>query len=211
MDASLAAALPPPCTAAQPAAACRTGQNPGLLKEVRGSVMNFTNPVAADYPSQGCAINGLLYTESVPFQEVLNVTQDFQLEWISVHPFHHHLNPFQLTELDNAYGTPDNGSWQIGDWMDTILTTNVANAGNIRWMPGPIAATGGLTSRPSIGCCSACGRSVQPVGRSMLDCPTPMHVSRSLLEARGAQDVWLQALGTPSCTATSSATRMRAA
>lgn len=120
----------------------RDGQNPQLLNEVRGSLMNFTNPEAADYPSQGCALNGLLYTESVPFQEVLNVTQDFQLEWISVHPFHHHLNPFQLTELDNAYGTPDNGSWQLGDWMDTLLTTNVANAGNIRWMPGPIAATG---------------------------------------------------------------------
>ena len=138
----------------------RNGVNPALLNTIRASVFNFTNPDHTSYPSQACAINGLLYLESVPFQEVINVTQDFQVEWSSVHPFHHHLNPYQLQELGNPYGANDNGSWQVGDWLDTLLTPDVANSARVRWMPGPLANTG--TASP---CCLS-PSTVQPRGAS---------------------------------------------
>ena len=43
---------------------------------MRHSLFNFTNPATeTGYPSQACAINGLLYTESVPFQEVIGLVR----------------------------------------------------------------------------------------------------------------------------------------
>ena len=61
---------------------------------IRTSLMNFTNPdTGGGYPSQGCAVNGVPYGESIPYQELLNVTQEFNLVWVSVHSFHHHISP----------------------------------------------------------------------------------------------------------------------
>ena len=84
---------------------------------LRNSLFNFTNPDSAgSYPSQNCAVNGLNYGESVPFQEVINTTQEFQLAWVSVHSFHHHVNPcvpasdlparLRQADMNRGFGSP---------------------------------------------------------------------------------------------------------
>ena len=56
--------------------------------------MNFTNPdTLTGYPSANCAVNGVAYGESIPYQEIVNATQEFQLQWVAVHSFHHHISP----------------------------------------------------------------------------------------------------------------------
>ena len=51
---------------------------------------------------------------------------------------------YQLTAYDQPYGpVSDNGSWQVGDWGDTMMLTNVANGGAVRWRPGPVDVVGG--------------------------------------------------------------------
>ncbi|KAK9804565.1 hypothetical protein WJX73_000182 [Symbiochloris irregularis] len=68
---------------------------------------------------------------------------DFNLSNPSpVHPFHHHVQPYQLVSMVNPYGTPDNGTWQVGDWLDTLLLPNIANQAVIRWHSGPADITG---------------------------------------------------------------------
>ena len=50
---------------------------------------------------------------------------------------------YQLQSFDAPYGnTMDNGSWQVGDWGDTMMLTNQANGGAVRWVPGSINNTG---------------------------------------------------------------------
>lgn len=56
-------------------------------------LMNFSNPDTASPGSAACAINGLLYTESVPLQESIGTLTELKLHEVSVHPFHHHIQP----------------------------------------------------------------------------------------------------------------------
>jgi len=52
--------------------------------------------------------------------------QEVDLEAISFHPYHQHINPFQLIEIDtlNVVGgviAPEVANWyQVGDWHDTL-------------------------------------------------------------------------------------------
>ena len=44
----------------------------------------------------------------------------------------------------------DNGTWNVGDWGDTVLLSNVANAAIIRWVPGPYNVTGAYSLNPKL-------------------------------------------------------------
>ena len=37
----------------------------------------------------------------------------------------------------------DNGTWQVGDYVDTLLMPEFASEARVRWIPGPINITGG--------------------------------------------------------------------
>ena len=51
--------------------------------------MNFTNP-ASSPNSASCALNGLLYMESAPMQEIIGDLMQLTLANINLHPYHHH-------------------------------------------------------------------------------------------------------------------------
>ena len=36
----------------------------------------------------------------------------------------------------------DNGTWQVGDYVDTLLMPEFASEARVRWIPGPINITG---------------------------------------------------------------------
>ena len=58
--------------------------------------MNMSNPEPGG-PGNGesgaCAFNGNSYTETPGFSETIGTTQEFEMSWIAVHPFHHHVQP----------------------------------------------------------------------------------------------------------------------
>lgn len=56
-------------------------------------LMNFTNPDTASPSSAACSINGLNYMESTPMQETIGSLTELQLHEVSVHPYHHHIQP----------------------------------------------------------------------------------------------------------------------
>ena len=37
----------------------------------------------------------------------------------------------------------DNGTWQVGDYVDTLLMPEFVSEARVRWIPGPINITGG--------------------------------------------------------------------
>ena len=37
----------------------------------------------------------------------------------------------------------DNGTWQVGDYVDTLLMPEFASEARVRWIPGPVDITGG--------------------------------------------------------------------
>lgn len=130
-------------------------QYPASLQELRnGSValknvptshyglLNFTNP--ADTPnSAGCAVNGLLYQDSAPMQETIGDLMELNLENIDLHPYHHHTQPYQIVDFPNMNTTQvDNGTWQVGDYVDTLLMPEFASEARVRWIPGPVNITG---------------------------------------------------------------------
>ena len=71
---------------------CRDGNNLKAYPQTHTGMLNFTNP--SDTPnSAGCAVNGLLYQESAPMQEVIGDLMEINLENIDLHPYHHHTQP----------------------------------------------------------------------------------------------------------------------
>ncbi|KAK9793747.1 hypothetical protein WJX73_009450 [Symbiochloris irregularis] len=104
--------------------------------------LNLSNPSPGNGESGACAINDILYNDQPGFSEVIGVTQEINISWIAVHPFHHHVQPFQLVQMVNPYGEVSNGTWQEGDWLDTLLLPNLANQAVIRWTSGPEEITG---------------------------------------------------------------------
>lgn len=55
--------------------------------------LNFTNPEPDGPRSGACAINGLLYNPEEPMTETIGALTELTLHEVSVHPFHHHIQP----------------------------------------------------------------------------------------------------------------------
>ena len=51
---------------------------------------------------------------------------------------------YQIVDFPNMNTTQvDNGTWQVGDYVDTLLMPEFASEARVRWIPGPINITGG--------------------------------------------------------------------
>jgi len=116
------------------------GTAPAYLKPVTdGEVNNRTKNITFDASGTGCQpnsgapiskqfeVNGKTYKPSGPHETVQNVDLNTAEEWTltntagSYHPFHIHVNPFQIVEICNS----DNGDSKLekiddGIWWDTF-------------------------------------------------------------------------------------------
>ena len=72
-----------------------------------------------------------LKTDHEQFSAPVGEAVGFDLYNVDQHPFHIHINPFQLTV--NATAQDIDPDWfQSGDWHDTLLVPTKVNSGNQR-------------------------------------------------------------------------------
>jgi hypothetical protein len=65
--------------------------------------------------------DGVTYDHTVEVGKVY----DFSLQGVHVHPFHLHVNPFQIVSWGDTETVDDSDGWfAIGDWQDTLLSKN---------------------------------------------------------------------------------------
>ncbi|KAK9818823.1 hypothetical protein WJX74_006953 [Apatococcus lobatus] len=108
----------------------------------RQGLFNFTDPDPTNTAeSAACSINGALYTQLNAIQEEIGAVHELDLYNINVHSYHHHVQPYEIVSLGNDY-SPDNGSWQVGDWPDVLTRFDDASTAVVRWRPGPFEITG---------------------------------------------------------------------
>ena len=65
-------------------------------------LLNFTNSQQlAGADSGNCLINSLINNEGQPMQEVLGEVTELFVDNIDQHPYHHHVQPYQIVALGN--------------------------------------------------------------------------------------------------------------
>merc|ERR1712057_80007 len=82
-------------------------------------------------------INGHTFTKDSPIGTMnVNTMQEWRFEKLSGHPLHLHVNPFQLTQFDDAIVTKtgivcdmEYGYSCVGDWVDTLQLPTAAAGG----------------------------------------------------------------------------------
>lgn len=73
-------------------------------------LLNFTNSQQSAGPASGnCLINSLINNQQQPMQEVLGEVTELYVENIDQHPYHHHVQPYQIVALDND--TDEMNAW----------------------------------------------------------------------------------------------------
>ncbi|ETO10075.1 hypothetical protein RFI_27303, partial [Reticulomyxa filosa] len=94
--------------------------NPDPFGDRNCSKLNFKlNNSQATIKGRLFGMNGQYFRHDISLATLeFNKTYEMDIRF-SLHPFHHHINPFQLTE-DLAYGFLG----QNGEWRDTITTCN---------------------------------------------------------------------------------------
>ncbi|EIE26107.1 hypothetical protein COCSUDRAFT_46497 [Coccomyxa subellipsoidea C-169] len=114
----------------------------GVTSITYSGLVNFTNKDPTGPASGNCLINSLVYNEAQPLQEVLGEVTQLEVDNIDQHPYHHHIQPYQIVSLPNDTDA-FNSLWRVGDYVDTLLlpSSGMKNA-TVRWIPGPVEITG---------------------------------------------------------------------
>ena len=85
---------------------CRCRNTPASVDKVTSitfkGLLNFTNSQQLAGPDSGnCLINSLINNEGQPMQEVLGEVTELFVDNIDQHPYHHHVQPYQIVALGN--------------------------------------------------------------------------------------------------------------
>ena len=85
---------------------CRCRNTPASVDKVTSitfkGLLNFTNSQQlAGADSGNCLINSLINNEGQPMQEVLGEVTELFVDNIDQHPYHHHVQPYQIVALGN--------------------------------------------------------------------------------------------------------------
>lgn len=75
-------------------------------------LVNFTNKDPTGPASGNCLINSLVYNEAQPLQEVLGEVTQLDVDNIDQHPYHHHIQPYQIVALPND-SDAFNSLWRV--------------------------------------------------------------------------------------------------
>lgn len=93
----------------------------GVTSITYSGLVNFTNKDPTGPASGNCLINSLVYNEGQPLQEVLGEVTQLEVDNIDQHPYHHHIQPYQIVSLPNDTDAL-NGLWRVRPSPVTCLT-----------------------------------------------------------------------------------------
>ena len=93
----------------------------GVTSITYSGLVNFTNADPTGPASGNCLINSLVYNEGQPLQEVLGEVTQLEVDNIDQHPYHHHIQPYQIVSLLNDTEAL-NGLWRVRPSPVTCLT-----------------------------------------------------------------------------------------
>jgi FtsP/CotA-like multicopper oxidase with cupredoxin domain len=99
---------------------------PCYLADLTGATPDATHTIALAPVPQ---INGQAFVDSTTYQHTMNVVSVNQIDLtgVNAHPFHMHVNSFQLTATP---ADDQEGYFAAGDWHDVLLLSN--NAASVR-------------------------------------------------------------------------------
>ncbi len=99
-------------------------------------LVNFTNKDPTGPASGNCLINSLVYNEAQPLQEVLGEVTQLEVDNIDQHPYHHHIQPYQIVSLPNDTDA-FNSLWRVSAvdsvHNDTTTLVRIAAACSKGW------------------------------------------------------------------------------
>ncbi|KAK9818159.1 hypothetical protein WJX72_008005 [[Myrmecia] bisecta] len=106
------------------------------------TLVNFTNPDPQNVaPADICGVNGKFWMQNgYTFQELIGELTSWELLNVNLHPHHHHIQPFQIVNITGDASDP--GTWQVGDYTDTLLLPDLVGSAEVKWVPGPYEVIG---------------------------------------------------------------------
>lgn len=118
-------------------------RRPCYLTDLTGlssTQVNDPFPIYFSDPKDGFTINGVSYQgpSSYVLRIPLGTVQEIDLPTAGTHPYHQHVNPFQIVSIDDVIDGPPLaqtvGNWYLpGDWHDTFQHPSASGTAKVRF------------------------------------------------------------------------------